>query len=168
MCHLIVRRTLDDLLGDGQAEAGAPAAARVEHLEDALAHLLRDARPAVLHLDDDLALLAGPGAHGHLAAVLEHLPRVDEQVDQRLLELRVVEIDVGQERLEVGDELHAVLAEVGLQEAQHLAHDDVEVARSAAACGPGSQEVLTRRSRRLSRFVESSSRWSRRDVCGRP
>ena len=86
---------LDELLGNGQAQAGAAVFARRraiglrEFLEDAGQRLGRDADAGVLHLKQHGDLLRGfaqlAGAHQHLAALGE-LHRVGREVDEHLPE----------------------------------------------------------------------------------
>ena len=98
---------LDDLPTDGQAESGALLVALrgEERLEDATEVARRDPRPIVADGDDDpLGADAEVGGHGERPAParLAHgLHRVEQQVDEHLLEL----VGVGHDRRELGREV---------------------------------------------------------------
>jgi len=89
---------LDDAVGERQAQAGAAThgLGREERVEDARQMLGSDAAAVVLDLDPDLV----PGvaaAHDDQAALrADRLGRVDEQVQEHLIELRRQALDVGQ------------------------------------------------------------------------
>ena len=79
---------LDDVVGQRQAEAGAPANrfGGVEGFEDALQDSRRHAAPGVADLDPGGRGVAA-GAHGDGAALLDGMRGIDQQVHHHLVDL---------------------------------------------------------------------------------
>ena len=124
---------LHDRVRDRQAESRALSdlLRREEGIEDPGLHVLRHARPIVVHLEDDgVAVGVVPGAHDERAPAVRRNHRllgVDHQVQQHLLALVRIGEDVrqaGRERLERGDVVQALL--VGA-EGQGLADDLIHI-----------------------------------------
>src|SRR5258705_6376819 len=80
---------LDDVANDREAQAGALAIrlGREERLEDPLAVLVAYARARVADLEEDGLGGGRARLHDHLAAVLDRMDGLGDQVDEDLLEL---------------------------------------------------------------------------------
>ena len=123
----------DDLAAKSQAEAGSTLAllvglfGRVERLED-LAELVRGNAAARVAKRDfgHAALIVGVDGKIERSAVLHRLPRVDDQVEQDLLNL--VRIDEGEGAADkVGLQTHAVHLQVFLDQHQHVVDDGHQI-----------------------------------------
>src|SRR5262245_51039593 len=100
---------LEDALRERQPVAGAALARREEELEAALAHVGRHADACVGDLERDEAALAAR-AHEQLAAAFHRLPRVREEVQDRLLEVIAVDRQARKLAREIGVHADARLA----------------------------------------------------------
>src|SRR5439155_2048523 len=127
----------DDLLDDGQADAGAgirvAGVQALEHLEDALAVARVDADAVVGDLEVPVLALAARAdldARGGLAAELQ---RVGDEVLEQLGELHPVAVDGGQIG---GEHLPARLGDLLAQALEHLAQQLADVDRAPLLDAP--------------------------------
>src|SRR5205823_13733990 len=132
----------DDALRDEEPEPAAAVLGGEERVEDVPAVLRLDAGPGVGDLDDtpDLgaaALLARPHLDG--AAPFRCLDGVQDDVHEDLLDLRLVDHDARQGRVLGVDDGGAVLARLGVEEADDRADEVVQVA-CVEVCGCGARE----------------------------
>src|SRR3712207_5290603 len=129
----------DDVLRDPQAEPRPLRPRREEGLEDAREVGLADAAPRVADLDGDgrlQGLLVDGGAHGDAPALLHRLLRVEEEVEEDLLELVGARADLRELRVELAHDLDARLLHLLLDEDEGLLDelvrlDPLDLARAA-------------------------------------
>ena len=83
----------------------------IEFVNERIESLLNGGKKVVFDLEHHLSTQAGPRAYFDQASPVEHLACIDQEVDQGLLELRLVGLDAGQQGLQVGDELLVQLSQ---------------------------------------------------------
>ena len=137
---------LDDPVDHGQAKTGAQLAlGREERLEDAAADRVGNADAGVGDLDPDPAAVRG-GAQAEATALGHRVDGVEDDVDQRLAELRLAATD-GRDRPRVDVDLdrdapgERLVAPAGLGEGDHLLDQPGEIDRPAAVVGVGGRPV---------------------------
>src|SRR5260370_32062985 len=126
---------LDDLGGDGEAEAGAALLGREIWKEESLAHLVGEAGAGVGDGELDHAVFEQEGAEAKLAeeALLHGLGGVVDEVAEGALE----GLGVGEDEGQIGGEFAGdvdVLQTAG-EESERVLDDGVEVGRAGAGGG---------------------------------
>jgi hypothetical protein len=121
---------LQDAVGHREPQAGtaADALGRVERVVDALDVLAPDAVAGVLHLDDH-GVLVGARHQREPAAARHRVARVQDQVEEDLLDPVLVAADLRQLRRQLLAHLDPGLLELVLHQREHVEHGLVQVER---------------------------------------